>query len=149
MYCRNCGSEVAENAEICTKCGVRPLNSNKFCQNCGSEVTAQQEVCTKCGVRLLGGIAGFQGTGGKMISPSQPPKNPAVATILSCLIAGVGQMYLGQVLKGLVILLGGVVLAIITGGLAGIPIWIAAMVDAYMIGKKLESGQSVGEWEFF
>ena len=52
MYCRNCAAEVAENAEICTKCGVRPLNASKFCQNCGGETKPEQELCVKCGVRL-------------------------------------------------------------------------------------------------
>ncbi|MCL6560438.1 MAG: hypothetical protein K6U74_16930 [Firmicutes bacterium] len=52
MYCRNCGQEINENAEICTSCGVRPLMERNFCQECGVETKNNQELCVKCGVRL-------------------------------------------------------------------------------------------------
>ncbi len=52
MYCRNCGNEVSENAEICLSCGVRPLLEKNFCQNCGKETQSNQELCVKCGVLL-------------------------------------------------------------------------------------------------
>jgi RNA polymerase subunit RPABC4/transcription elongation factor Spt4 len=52
MYCRNCGNEVNEKAEICVNCGVRPLAGRNFCQECGVETKPNQEVCIKCGVRL-------------------------------------------------------------------------------------------------
>jgi uncharacterized membrane protein YvbJ len=52
MYCRNCGEEINEKAEICVHCGVRPLAERKFCQECGAETKPNQELCTKCGVRL-------------------------------------------------------------------------------------------------
>ena len=52
MYCRVCGNEVNDNAEICVKCGCRPLNGKEFCQECGAVTLEKQEICTKCGVRL-------------------------------------------------------------------------------------------------
>ena len=52
MHCRNCGNKVAEQAVMCTSCGVPPRRGNKFCQNCGSETNPAAEVCTKCGVKL-------------------------------------------------------------------------------------------------
>ena len=52
MYCRECGAEVRDNAEICPNCGVRPLNGNNHCQTCGATTRPEQEVCTNCGVRL-------------------------------------------------------------------------------------------------
>ena len=53
MYCRECGHSVNENAEICTNCGVRPLNGNKFCQSCGTETKDNQELCVSCGAKLV------------------------------------------------------------------------------------------------
>lgn len=53
MYCRNCGSVVNENAEVCIKCGCRPTNGNSYCQECGAITNANQEICIKCGCRLL------------------------------------------------------------------------------------------------
>lgn len=58
-------------------------------------------------------------------------------------------MYLGQIMKGVAILLGGIVLSTVTGCVLGLPIWIAAMIDAYKIGKRLENGETVGQWQFF
>lgn len=52
MYCRNCGKNINENAEICVGCGCRPYLGNAFCQNCGSMTNENQELCIKCGVLL-------------------------------------------------------------------------------------------------
>lgn len=52
MFCRNCGKEVSEQAEICINCGVKPLNGARFCQNCGAEANPNAEICVKCGVKL-------------------------------------------------------------------------------------------------
>lgn len=52
MYCRNCGALVNDRADICLKCGCRPLNGDAYCQECGAETTEKQELCIKCGCRL-------------------------------------------------------------------------------------------------
>ena len=52
MFCRECGMEINDKAEICVHCGVRPLNSDRFCQACGAETRPGQEVCIICGNRL-------------------------------------------------------------------------------------------------
>jgi hypothetical protein len=52
MYCRICGEPINDKAEICVKCGCRPLNGNDYCQECGTKTTEKQEVCVKCGCRL-------------------------------------------------------------------------------------------------
>ena len=62
MYCRNCGALVNDKAEICVKCGCRPLNGNEYCQECGARTSEKQEVCIKCGCRLrtsVGSSTGF------------------------------------------------------------------------------------------
>ena len=52
MFCRVCGAEINDAAEICVKCGCRPFNGTEYCQTCGAQTTAQQELCVKCGCRL-------------------------------------------------------------------------------------------------
>lgn len=52
MYCRNCGSLLNDKADICIKCGCRPLNGTEFCQECGAKTNEKQEVCVKCGCWL-------------------------------------------------------------------------------------------------
>lgn len=73
---------------------------------------------------------------------------PAVALNLCC-VTGFGQIYNKQILKGIVILLCSLFLSVITYGVGGFVVAVAAIVDAYMIARKLESGRPVGEWEFF
>ena len=85
-----------------------------------------------------------------LIHPSNSPHNPVFMGILSgCCIAGLGQVILGQKIKGLVILLGSMVLAVLTGGISIFVTWPAGGIDAYLIAKKLKEGKSVGQWEFF
>ncbi|HTN77746.1 MAG TPA: hypothetical protein VL096_20955 [Pirellulaceae bacterium] len=69
--------------------------------------------------------------------------------LLSLILVGLPQMIMGQSIKGVVLLIGAIVLGVLTLGLAAPVIWVVAAVDAYMIANKLKSGQSVGEWEFF
>ena len=52
MYCRNCGALVNDKAEICVKCGCRPLNGTEYCQECGAKTSEKQEMCITCGCRL-------------------------------------------------------------------------------------------------
>ena len=150
MYCRNCGEKLNENAEVCMSCGVRPLNEKMYCQECGAETSEKQEICVECGCRLeYEAYNKVRTQNDDLVHPSTPPKSPGTATLLSCLITGLGQVYLGQTLKGIGWLVGGIVLSAATGGVLSLPVWIAAMIDAYKIGKKLEQGESVEQWEFF
>ncbi|HEX2833902.1 MAG TPA: hypothetical protein VHW00_12895 [Thermoanaerobaculia bacterium] len=85
-----------------------------------------------------------------MIQPGNPPRDPVLMGILSgCCLVGLGQMILGQVPKGIVLLICAIGFGIITSGF-GAPIFlILAGVDAYMIANKLKSGRPVSSWEFF
>jgi TM2 domain-containing membrane protein YozV len=124
------------------------------CQNCGAATVPNQPKCTKCGSPIQVVPAANAGPppvahNPQLVHPSNPPKSSTTALILSCLIPGIGQIYLGQTIKGLVILIASFVIATATFGIGGIILWVVAMVDAHMIGNKLVSGNSVGQWEFF
>ncbi len=87
----------------------------------------------------------FQST--ETIQPSDPPKNPIVALLLSLILfGGVGQLYLGQTKKGIILIVGTLVLSCIGIGLV-IPI--LGAIDAYMIADKLQKGSSVGDMQWF
>jgi len=76
--------------------------------------------------------------------PTQPPKfykNPSIATILSFFFMGLGQIYNGQIGKGIIfIILYGISVALmwVVIGFVTTPIlWIWGMVDANNSAKKI------------
>jgi TM2 domain-containing membrane protein YozV len=74
-------------------------------------------------------------------------RNPTVAGLFSFFIPGAGQIYNGQIAKGLLILL--LSLSLLLSCLGTIIIWIIGIIDTVMIAQKLQRGQSVGKWEWF
>jgi TM2 domain-containing membrane protein YozV len=66
---------------------------------------------------------------------------------LSFLFAGgAGQIYLGQVKKGIAIIVVSIVFSCVG---VGFITWMLGVVDAYLVAKRLQSGNSVGEMQFF
>ncbi len=51
MYCRQCGSQIPNNAQVCPSCGA-PQGRTKFCSNCGSAVAVNAVACPNCGAQL-------------------------------------------------------------------------------------------------
>lgn len=86
--------------------------------------------------------------GQDLVLPSDPPRDPTVMAILSAIVPGLGQLILGQTVKGIVlcVLAIGLLKVICIGSLA---VSVVAIVDAYQIAVKLRSGQPVKQWEFF
>lgn len=81
MYCRECGNEVSEHNEICTNCGVRPLNGKNYCQSCGEETKPEQELCVNCGSRLLSAKGGG---GGVAVSPGEDKPSALLNVVSFC-----------------------------------------------------------------
>jgi TM2 domain-containing membrane protein YozV len=63
-------------------------------------------------------------------------KSESLALILSFLLPGLGQIYLGRIGRGLGFLIGAIVLALLTFGIGGFIIWIWSIIDAYNLAKK-------------
>ncbi|HMI93863.1 MAG TPA: hypothetical protein VK509_20960 [Polyangiales bacterium] len=68
-------------------------------------------------------------------------KNPAVAMVLSLVFIGAGQLYNGDVKKGLVMFFGAVLLAVPTGGFAVLGCWVWSGIDAYQV--------ATGKWSLW
>ena len=89
MYCRNCGKEINEHAQVCIHCGFGVGTGNTYCPNCGASVPQGAEYCVNCGTRLKGTFhASYYG---------KPQKSKTVAAILAFLLGGLGihNFYLG------------------------------------------------------
>ncbi len=63
---------------------------------------------------------------------------------------GMGQVYLGQVEKGLVLLCAALLLWLTAAqGAPGLLILLANVLDAFLLARRLGRGERVGRWEFF
>ncbi|MDT5270139.1 MAG: hypothetical protein QOH49_2325 [Acidobacteriota bacterium] len=103
----------------------------RFCARCGNDLT--QPAPTR---------PALEGKGEQ--------RSPLLAALLSFLLIGMGQVYLGQVEKGLLML--GVVLALmmtVALGPLGLVILLFNVADAYLLALKLGDGRRLRKWEFF
>jgi len=62
-------------------------------------------------------------------------KNPIIAVVLSFIIAGLGQVYNGQVARGIVLFISAVILSVTIIG--GVLVWLFSMYDAYNNAVKI------------
>jgi len=110
---------------------------SKFCSNCGAQIDVKAEICPKCGVRVELGPT----------SPTNLPierKNEGLAAVLSFFVPGLGQIYNGQIGKGIVMIVLGIVIAfsiILLIGFILYPIfWLWGIYDAFSTAKKINAG---------
>ncbi len=119
-----------------------------YCPRCGRAVDEYAAFCPNCGAALTP-----QPAAPSPIPPSPPPppptytaprpvagmKNEGLAAVLSFLFSGLGQIYVGRIGRGIGILIGGIVIALISPLLLWIPLliyWIWNIYDAYNLAKQ-------------
>jgi TM2 domain-containing membrane protein YozV len=113
---------------FCSSCGTQSADTAKFCEKCGAALAAPAPVAPAVDTRVRGVEA----------APSASPqvattgKNPAIALVLSLVIPGVGQFYNSDIKKGALMLVAAII-GIASAGLITIAIWIWSMVDAYQV----------------
>lgn len=118
-----------------------------FCSHCGKEVASTgTNFCPNCGQSLTG-----------QVTPNYNPyKNPTTAALIAIIggifgFMGIGHIYAGKIGKGIIILVGGIILfavglltlSFFFGFVAGIPlliiyfvIWIWQIFDARATARK-------------
>ena len=122
------------------------------CSNCGAGIRPGAQKCVKCG-SIVDQPAPTQSGGGSAQPGPQAPqvvyvqapalrKIPLLAAILSLCIPGIGQLYNGQILKAVVLLVvWGVFFASVENdgakGALGFIIHIVAAIDAWVSAAKL------------
>lgn len=84
------------------------------------------------------------------VSSANQSKSPVLAGLLSFLLIGMGQVYLGQVEKGLSMLSVALLLIMkVVLGPLGLVLLIFNVLDAFLLARKIERGQPVRKWQFF
>jgi TM2 domain-containing membrane protein YozV len=95
-------------------------------------------------------VAGGTPSGGDLVYPQQPPKDPVLILVLNLLIAGcLGYFMIGQKMKGIVAVIIWVVGLFLTCGAASGLVAIVAAVDGYLQAQQLKNGVPVAQWTFF
>lgn len=107
-----------------------------YCPKCGREVTDEMNVCPYCGNPLKAAQYSYAAPQPR---PYAEAKNPGLGAVLS-IIPGVGQMYAGRIVRGLLFLIFGIPVAALIAALLFwliIPLllplafWIWNILDAY------------------
>jgi TM2 domain-containing membrane protein YozV len=74
---------------------------------------------------------------------ARPQKNAGLAAVLSFFIPGLGQIYNGEIVKGIIIIIvqiiNGFLAAIIVGFITGAIVWIWAIYDAYKTAERINA----------
>lgn len=116
--------------------------STKYCQHCGGKINAKAEICPECGLR----VAEPQNVGQQEV---RDRKNPGLAAIASFLIPGLGQIYNGQIGKGLLIIFvwSVAIVMVISAPLLGFGlaflIWVLSIYDSYNQAEKYNRGEEL------
>jgi TM2 domain-containing membrane protein YozV/endogenous inhibitor of DNA gyrase (YacG/DUF329 family) len=110
----------------------------KYCPYCGTQIEYRYTVCPSCGKPqpLIDGVER---------TPQPQKKSPLIAVVLSLLITGVGQIYLGYIRRGLlflgsIILLGVLLQQYLTFEeemIVGLIFQIISAWDAYRLAKAI------------
>ena len=149
VNCQNCGCEVVEGAKFCKNCGseivVEQANEKdtKLCSNCGFEMPKASKFCPECGTTAERVPPVMNTT--TIVVPSN--KSSGLAALLSFLIIGLGQVYLGLTKKGIILFLlaiiSGVLMMVLIGWITWLLVWGYAIYDAYNSCEKMKKGIEV------
>jgi|BarGraNGADG00212_2_1021979.scaffolds.fasta_scaffold65777_1 TM2 domain-containing membrane protein YozV len=176
-FCRLCGANLISDSKFCAKCGQPVYEAPTTIQE--TDYVDSSHYATKSAAKPVYQQQEYQqpqaataqlSTPGPTIYPPAPAapfsatptpqqapapvyigdrKNPGVAAVLSFFWAGLGQIYNGQLAKGLLFILAYAVCVILCFVLIGfilVPIvWVIGMIDAYNTAKNYNETQQQNE----
>lgn len=169
-FCPNCGAETRnissneEQSEIKSAVTV-------FCPNCGKEVNENLPICPNCGAKINNRLDNLKPNINSIIynrnnnnSDSnfnssnfsnsvhntrnvKKNKRPKLALFLSFIFPGFGQLYEGQYIKALSLIVASVIssllMIIYIGIFLYLIVWVYGMYDAYYTAKKINNGEEI------
>jgi TM2 domain-containing membrane protein YozV len=142
MYCPNCGKDSPPGAKFCESCGtILPSSQN------GQAAGQQYAQAPPPGEARPYAPPPQYGEPqyGQPMYPPVPLKNAGLAAVLAFLITGLGHIYLGMVTKGILYLILGIVLIVISPFTLFISLiiyvifWLWQIYDAYKRANQYNS----------
>lgn len=82
----------------------------------------------------------------KLIFPDGKRKSPVLAGFLSFVVAGVGQIYLGQTRLGVAFIIFALVFGGATAGIGYIIVCVLSIIFASLDAQKLNNGEPIHKW---
>lgn len=133
--CPACGAAIAPGSNFCAACGAALDGDGSreaetaFCRHCGERIAAGAERCPHCGVR---------------VRPAGDEKNPGLAALASFVVPGAGQVYNGQLGKGIALAVGAALsiplMVFVVGFVTFGAIWIYGVYNAYTTAERINAG---------
>ncbi len=149
----------------------RSRKSLPFCQNCGKEVQSDASFCPSCGQSLKGASTQRVATSPTTSAVLLEHKSPGIAAVLALILGivglwGIGHIYVGRLGRGIVLLIVGIILAVLTYGsiflgfitlglgfigaiffgVITFGVWIWQIFDAYSLAKRFNAAvQQTGQ----
>ena len=133
----------------CAACGVLVEESARFCPRCGEAVRPGAGGDSPPASRP--GVVAANVSDGRLetIVTVRHARNPGLAAVLSFFWCGLGQIYNGEIGKGIVFVLlytvSLLLLFVLVGFVTTPLLWIWGVVDAYQTAERLCAGTGVGE----
>ena len=138
-----------------------------YCTNCGKEMPEGSRFCKYCGAQAA--TAPVAGTPPPPVPQpvyptatqvyQEPLKNEGIAALASVILPGAGQIYVGKVKRGIVLLVGYGVLGIVSATLFWFLFWVPMIVawawniyDAHKLAKQYNeavrtTGRPPADWD--
>lgn len=172
MYCTQCGRQNPDGARFCSACGKQltidsqnPASSSSgvhalscyvhtsqptvgVCVSCGQAICGECRVpiqdknyCKRCSAELASRPMAQRG------SVYGQQKSSGIAAVLSFFWPGLGQIYNGQIGKGILLILLQIVnlvlMFVLIGFITGLLVWVYSMYDAYNTAERINRGEIV------
>jgi hypothetical protein len=163
MFCSSCGKSIPDSARFCPECGQSTTPSQAGNGHFAVVAAPVQAVGVASPPQaapphyavqpIHSAPAVHSGMGTRdqigarnLIYPRNPPLSPHLAW-LTLLIPGLPQLIFGQIGKGILIFI--VTCVLLPTGLGPLLVALIALIDAYLVGRALQSGKALSKWQFF
>lgn len=116
----------------CTVCGAEIGNTVKFCSKCGAKVSQQKAQSQKKNINSVSKGSQYrrENFNNKLYAEN---KNKWISLVLSLIIIGIGQFYNGDIKKGVLMFVIGLIGGVLSLGTIWLIVALYSAYDAYMV----------------